>query len=493
MSTILLLAFWVPLAISYAVACIPDPAGIAGGLSGAWAHVAAAAYLTAALSLSHYRNGPWTSVVAWMMAWGVSIELAQLFVDGRSAQLADIAADAAGIAIGAAAYGFWRRRGSVRTGRRDAPRQLDRVRRPRMRICHVIESGATGALEMVLLSAETQRLAGHEVLIVYCRRPGAPADLRRRAHADVRLIRLRMRPFLPHLPVWCLRYARVLRRWNPDILHLHGSFAGFLGRLVAGRRFGGAVLFSTHCISLMHLGFSTRQRAAFRFLERLAQAACPAVYLPCTRPEQAVITRELGVPVRLLENAVDDRAATAIRPAGPPRTRLRRVVTCARIAPLKDPATFARVCRAVRSVDPDIRFEWIGDGDPQARHVLRRAGVHVTGWLGRDDALGRVAGACAYLSTSRWEGMPVSVLEAMFLGVPVLCRRAEWSEAIVREGVTGFLFADADGAAAALLSAAPSVRAKVAEAALAAARERFSQGRFASDLERICEDARKLA
>lgn len=367
------------------------------------------------------------------------------------------------------------------------------ARRSPVRICHVIESGATGALEMVLLAAETQRLAGHEVLVVYCRRPGAPADMRRRVHADVRLIRLRMRPFLPYLPVWCLRFARALRQCNPDVLHLHGSFAGFLGRLVAGRRFSGRVLFSTHCISLMRLDFRTIERAAIRFLERVAQAVCPARYLACTRPEQEVIAKELGAPVHLLENAVSDRVAKEHQPARRARTQLRQVVTCARIAPLKDPATFAQVCRTVRAVRPDIEFEWIGDGDPRARSLLRRAGVHVTGWLDRDAALRRIAGACVYLSTSGWEGMPVSVLEAMFLGVPVLCRRAGWSEAIVRDGVTGHLFDDAGGAATVLLSPDAASRANAAEAALAVARQRFSQDRFASELERLCADVRNRA
>lgn len=108
--TIVLLAFWIPLAVSVAVAWTPDPTDIVGGFSGAWAHIAAAAYLTVALSLAHYRTGPWIVVAAWMMVWGVYIELVQLFVDGRSAQMADIAADALGIAVGCSAWALWQRR-----------------------------------------------------------------------------------------------------------------------------------------------------------------------------------------------------------------------------------------------------------------------------------------------------------------------------------------------------------------------------------------------
>lgn len=356
-----------------------------------------------------------------------------------------------------------------------------------MKVCHIIESGATGALAMVLLAAETQRDLGHQVCIVYCERPGAPAHLRDRVHPDIRLIRLRMRPLMPFLPLWCVRCARILRRWRPDVLLLHSSFAGFFGRLVAGPRFAARTLHFTHCISFMHIQYSSFQRGCFRILERFAHAFCPAAYVAQSEPERALIARELvGASVHLLENAVDDLAERTFRPSAPESPP--RVVTCARIAPQKDPQLFAEVCRAARAIRPDIEFEWIGDGDPAARLALRRAGVRVTGWLERDAALRRIAGASAFLLTSLHETTPVCVLEAMFLEVPVVCRNAEWSADVVRDGVNGFLFDDV-GAAAAILTAADSDRfAGVAETALSSARKRYSQGRYAAELERICRD-----
>lgn len=107
-------AFWIPLAISFAIAWTPNPAGLVASMAGGGAHIGAAAYLAFALSLAHFRRGPWLAVAAWMMVWGVTIELAQLFVDGRGAQLTDLAADALGIAVGCAAYALWQRLGASR-------------------------------------------------------------------------------------------------------------------------------------------------------------------------------------------------------------------------------------------------------------------------------------------------------------------------------------------------------------------------------------------
>ena len=103
------LAFWIPLAISIAVAWTPNPAGLVASMAGSVAHIAAATYLAFTLSLAHYRQGPWPAVAAWMMVWGVTIELVQLFVDGRGAQLTDLAADALGISIGCTTYAVWQR------------------------------------------------------------------------------------------------------------------------------------------------------------------------------------------------------------------------------------------------------------------------------------------------------------------------------------------------------------------------------------------------
>ena len=339
---------------------------------------------------------------------------------------------------------------------------------------------------MVLLASELQRARGHRMLIIHCKRPGAPADLRTRVHSDIDLIELRMRPLFLHLPGWLLKVASEIRSWNPDILILHGSFAGFFGRLAAGPKFRGDLLYFTHCISLMHLDFSRSYRLLFRILEKFAQFVSPAIYVATSQAEQIVISRDIGAPTRLLENAVDgcDRS---LQPSVRKRKDLRRVITCARIAPQKDPELFAEICRSVRSNHPEVQFEWIGDGDHQLRLLLQQAGVCVFGWLDRKDALRSMAGACVYLSTSIYETTSLSILEAMFLNVPVLCRNAEWSRNMVRNGETGFLFDD-EFSATMLLSEYSAWPDEIVKIARAEARKRFSRERYSINLERICQD-----
>ena len=99
-------AFWIPLAICTAVACTPSPAGVLAGLSGVAAHTVAFVYLALALSFAHFRRGPLLGVALWLFAFGVVLEVAQLFVSGRSGEFADLAIDAAGIGFGCVVYAW---------------------------------------------------------------------------------------------------------------------------------------------------------------------------------------------------------------------------------------------------------------------------------------------------------------------------------------------------------------------------------------------------
>ena len=107
---IVLAAFWIPMLLCLVVAWTPDPRGLAAASSGVVAHLAAFAYLSAALFIAHYDEAgdamfQVLAVALWMLAFGVVIEVVQmLFVSGRRGDLLDLAVDAAGIAIGSLAY-----------------------------------------------------------------------------------------------------------------------------------------------------------------------------------------------------------------------------------------------------------------------------------------------------------------------------------------------------------------------------------------------------
>jgi len=101
-------AFWIPLALCLALALAPNPSALSASMSGSAAHAAAFTYLSAALFPAHFKNGPALAVALWLFAFGVLIEVAQLFVAGRSGDFADLLSDAAGITAGCVVHRVWR-------------------------------------------------------------------------------------------------------------------------------------------------------------------------------------------------------------------------------------------------------------------------------------------------------------------------------------------------------------------------------------------------
>jgi glycosyltransferase involved in cell wall biosynthesis len=109
----------------------------------------------------------------------------------------------------------------------------------------------------------------------------------------------------------------------------------------------------------------------------------------------------------------------------------------------------------VRDTIPGVRLECAGDGDMEAvlRHALARgirANVHFTGWISprrREELLAR---ATVFVLPSHAEGMPMSLLEAMAAGCPVIASDVGGIPDVVTDGVNGLLVPAGDRDALAL-------------------------------------------
>lgn len=69
-----------------------------------------------------------------------------------------------------------------------------------------------------------------------------------------------------------------------------------------------------------------------------------------------------------------------------------------RICPQKDPLFFAKVAKYVISKNPEIKFQWIGDGDGRLRKNLEKAGVEVKGVENKRRACKRIDGTLSIFS-----------------------------------------------------------------------------------------------
>ncbi|WP_158936957.1 glycosyltransferase [Burkholderia sp. S171] len=351
-----------------------------------------------------------------------------------------------------------------------------------MRVIQVMESTATGTLSMVLTISNRLAAEGHDVYVIFSIHVETPQNLRSLFHPKVELRHIQMKG--PPLPFVITRLRKAIGELRPDIVHLHSSFAGFLGRVATIFGAGSARFFySPHCISFMRADVSALSRLSFIGLELLASLRT-CTYVGCSVSECAAVRRYLHRHIVLVENAIERSVTGESGEPGVDRatTSIKRVVMVGGIRLQKNPPLFAQIARLFDR--QGVEFVWIGDGDERFKQTLFAAGVRVTGWLSRAEVLQQLERADIFLSTSSWEGMPVSVIEAMSVGTLVLATKCAGNVDAVRHAQTGFLFESAAEAIVLLNRMADDgpLRKEIARNAKREARERFSEDRFFYEL-----------
>lgn len=208
-----------------------------------------------------------------------------------------------------------------------------------------------------------------------------------------------------------------VRAHQPDIVHLHSSWAGVYGRLAF---LDVPVVYQPHCFKFDDPTLSRLKALVFRKAEGIL-GRVTSVVLALSRHE-AKLAKAINPSTQcvLLPNAPTvplARARKKLRPDTP-----QRIVMVGRLSPQKDPALFAELAVAVRGVHPATEFIWIGDGDPTLRSQLESAGIHVTGWLASADLTKTLDSSDCYVHTAQYEGFPLSVLDAAARGLPIVAK-----------------------------------------------------------------------
>lgn len=232
----------------------------------------------------------------------------------------------------------------------------------------------------------------------------------------------------------------------PQVVHAHSSFPGLYTR---ARRIAAPVVYEPHCFKHDDPNTSPVKRALYRGAERFLAPRTWKFGTLSSHEEnlvRALSPSATCVPIPNLPTVASRSAGH-----GPLTSQAIPVISMVgRIARQKDPVFFSDVAAALRSKVPAVRFQWIGDGDPELRRGLEQTGIQVTGWLDNHGVAESLASSSVYVHSAAYEGFPLSILDAAAQGVPIAAR------SISALGDSGLLQADdADGVAglvAAILS-----------------------------------------
>ena len=243
---------------------------------------------------------------------------------------------------------------------------------------------------------------------------------------------------------------RVIRDFRPSVVHTHAAKAGLLGRLAA-RLAGVPVVVHTYHGHVLRGYFGPVKTALFRAIEALLGPLSDALIAVSDAVKQDLVA--LGVAradhIRVVPLGLDLARLTEALPRG----ALRRVAgvgdeaplvgMVGRLVPIKDVPTFLRAAALVRQARPDARFALVGDGEERAaiEAECRRLGlgreVYFHGW--RRDMDGVYGDLDVVVNSSRNEGTPVALIEALAAGRPVVATRVGGTADLLAGGAFGQL------------------------------------------------------
>lgn len=231
----------------------------------------------------------------------------------------------------------------------------------------------------------------------------------------------------------------LLARHHRLVVHLHTSARAFLRDTV----FMSAAL-AARCPLVLQLHGGGFERfsgswAARGFLERAACVIVPCESLRAWVRSVARNAHALCVPSPVLVEPL----------AGAARPNL--VLFLGRLEAAKGIFDLLEAVAALRDAVPDVRLVCAGDGEriAVARYAERLGlaeAVRFTGWVGPSGKRALLEAAAVFALPSYDEGMPVSLLEAMSAGVPVIASPVGGVPEVVVHGVSGYLAAPGDTA-----------------------------------------------
>ena len=227
---------------------------------------------------------------------------------------------------------------------------------------------------------------------------------------------------------------KIAAKIKPDVIHLHSSKAGAIGRVA----FNGKIpmFYTPHGYSFLMENYKPMKRRMFKLIESVcAKRNCTTISCSVGEHQESLkLTKHAtyvnnGINMAELQEIIDKTEKVEH-----PFT----VYTLGRICYQKNPTLFNEIAELLS----DVKFVWIGDGE--LRGELTSKNIEITGWADRTTAIKYAVNADVFLLPSRWEGLPISLLESMYMKKVCVVSNVIGNRDVIHNGENGFVCTKAE-------------------------------------------------
>ena len=299
------------------------------------------------------------------------------------------------------------------------------------KILYIVEAMGGGVFTYIVDLAN-ELVNSYDMYIAYAIRKQTPANYKDYFDKRIHLIEVQNfgREISPKKDIASIfEVKRITAQVKPDVIHLHSSKAGVIGRLA----FNGKIpmFYTPHGYSFLMENYKPMKRIMFKLIEKMcAKRNCTTI--SCSLGEHRE-TLKLTKRAIYVNNGINIERLRGCLEKVSRITHPFTVFTIGRICHQKNPKLFNEIAEIM----PEIKFLWIGDGE--LRNELKAKNIEITGWVEREKALELSVNADIFILTSLWEGLPISLLEAMYMKKLCVVSNAIGNRDVIRNGDNGYV------------------------------------------------------
>jgi glycosyltransferase involved in cell wall biosynthesis len=356
-----------------------------------------------------------------------------------------------------------------------------------VRVLQVIGGSKFGGAVWVVLSY-VEALQEHGCDVTVCTSVESVAKVFREAGCEIVSIPEMTREINPPRDLVALiKLTKICREGRFDVVHTHTSKGGFIGRAAARLARVPVVLHTAHGFAF-HESSSPVAAAVYTRLERLASRWSDRVLTVSDFHRDWAIRQRLAAPERIVtvRNGISRSRLVVARDRRDVRSELgvevgeMLLVSVGRLAPQKGFGTLLQALPEVLRRGVRARLVLVGEGPLRSALEEQSAAAELTAavsFLGFRGDVGDILNASdIVIAPSLWEGLSISVLEAMALGKPIIATDIGSNLELLEDSVSALLVPPNDPERLADATLTLALDAEAASRYGAAARDRFELG-----------------